>query len=122
MKKKTLYSLKFVKNFSSRTRRKQAHEIRPGQDCPKIFHLRRDRDKTSSKILYETETRPRVSVSFNEEIYSLFAYFLLKTSHPDQNETEMRLGRNQTNETRQGRDCPENFHLRRDGDETSSKI
>ena len=28
----------------------------------KIFHPRRDRDKTTSKILYETGTRPRVSV------------------------------------------------------------
>ena len=36
--------------------------MRPGGDCPKNFHPRRDRDETSSKIQYETETRPRVSV------------------------------------------------------------
>ena len=40
----------------------EAHETRPGRDCPKIFHPRRDRDKNSSKILYEAETRPRVSI------------------------------------------------------------
>ena len=41
----------------------EANETRPGQECPKFFHLRQDQDETSSKILYETQTRPRVSVS-----------------------------------------------------------
>ena len=49
----------------------EGNGTRLGQDCPKIFHPRLDRDKTSSKILYETEslgtfsleteTRPRLS-------------------------------------------------------------
>ena len=57
-----------------------------GRDCPKNFHIRRDWDKTSSKILYETEslatfsldteTRPRLS-SFTAEIYQARLRYLL---------------------------------------------
>ena len=40
----------------------EANKTRQRQDCLKNFHPRRDRGMTSSKILYETGTRPRVSV------------------------------------------------------------
>ena len=45
-----------------RLSRIEAIEIRPGQYCPKTFHVRQDQDETSSKILYETKTRPRIEV------------------------------------------------------------
>ena len=40
----------------------EANKMRPRQDCLKNFHPRQDRDETTSKILFKTGTRPRVSV------------------------------------------------------------
>ena len=79
-------------------------ETRPRRDCLIFLCARGDRDETYLKILGETETNPRVSVSFftrprqestiNEEIYCIFGKFLLKSTHPDQDETETRLSKN----------------------------
>ena len=64
IKKKTVNLAKFcLKNTHSdqdktktRLSKFEANETRPRRDCPKIFQLRRDREETSSKILYETES------------------------------------------------------------------
>ena len=47
---------------------------------------------------------------------------MLKTTHPDQDETETRLSKLEVNGMRPGRDGPKICHPRQDGDETSSKI
>ena len=86
-------------------------ETRPRRDLTQNFG--RDRDETES-LGFFFFTRPRREPTFNEEIYSLFGSFLLKTTHPDQDKTETRLSENKTNEMRPGRDYPKNFHPRRD--------
>ena len=66
IKKKTVNLAKFCLKTThqdqdeTETRRSkiEANKTRLSQK----FYLRRDRDETSSKILFETETRPRVSV------------------------------------------------------------
>ena len=37
---------------------------------------------------------PRREPTFNQEIYRIFGNFLLKTNHPDQDETKTRLSKN----------------------------
>ena len=66
--------------------------------------------------------RPRQEQTFNKKKTVNLAKFCLKNTHPDQNETETRLSKIEANETRPRQNCPKNFHLRRDREETSSKI
>ena len=108
------------------------YETRPRLDCFIFSWTRRDRDFTWLRISGETETRPRVSVSFstrprrepsfNEEKDWILALLFLKTTHTDQDETKTRLNKIEANETRPRRDCLKIFHPRRDRDETTSKI
>ena len=52
----------------------------------------------------------------------IFGSISLKTTHPDQDETNTRLSKIEANETKLGRECLKNIKLRQDRDETSSKI
>ena len=53
------------------------------------------------RVLVSFSTRPRRQPSFNEENYiELWLHYFFKTTHPDQAETETRLGKIEANETR----------------------
>ena len=67
-------------------------------------------------------TGPKQEQTFNEEKDPIFGLNLLKTTHPDQNETEMRLSKIEANKMRPRQDSLKIFHPRRDQDETTSKI
>ena len=58
--------------------------------------------------------RPRQEPSFNEENDLILALLYLKTTNPNQDETETRLSKIEANETRPRRDYLKNFHPRRD--------
>ena len=105
---------------------------RRDRDETVYFFYVRDETETWLRISGETEMRPNVSVSFstrlrrepsfNEENDWILALLYLKTTNPDQDETETRLSKIEANETRPRRDCLKIFHPRRDRDETTSKI
>ena len=83
-------------------------------------------------FMYESRPRLHLTQNFKQDrdenhllmkkIIEFWLYCFLKTTHPDQDETETRLSKIEANETRPRWDCLKIFHPRRHRDETTLKI